>query len=276
MTTNPMTTNPMTANDLFKQLQALNRHFAEQLGGFPSFNGQGARAIGQLRDNIFNSCPIQLRCESYSALDEQFKSLFVKAALTRLHDGVKVYTLGQTIDRAISEFLSQAQELNLKLEFEVPGHPRSELKNPNLIIEALNQWCNEVAKQRQDLTLQLAKNTKIKMQTLPPSQTTPAPSQTKVAACLESVDVSRKTTPPENKPPLSEKIQKPKLKWEIHNGLGRGRRTTQNPDLTAARENLLQAYLMASKPGLEGESMRRKRKTKFIRQPDEKDKGSSR
>ncbi|MFN9068245.1 MAG: hypothetical protein ACK5V3_13515, partial [Bdellovibrionales bacterium] len=36
-------------------------------------------------------------------------------------------------------------------QFEAPGHPRSDLTNPELAMTALGKWCEEITKERQEL-----------------------------------------------------------------------------------------------------------------------------
>jgi hypothetical protein len=162
-----MSTNNQTPYQLFMKLRDANGVFSRRLKGFPNPVGPGSGQLNRMKDRLTApSCPIQIHCSTFLAFEEQLAALFVKAARTGLYGGLKAYNLRQEIDSTIRDFLVQAEAIPLSLQFEAPGHPRSELTNPELAMAALGKWCEEITKERQELESSQASNKRVKKASL--------------------------------------------------------------------------------------------------------------
>ncbi|MCE3006446.1 MAG: hypothetical protein LW853_06405 [Rickettsiales bacterium] len=158
-----MSTNNQTPYQLFMKLKEANGVFSRRLKDLPNPVGPGSGQLNRMKDRLTApSCPIQIHCSTFLAFEEQLAALFVKAARTGLYGGLKAYNLRQEIDSTIRDFLVQAEAIPLSLQFEAPGHPRSDLTNPELAMTALGKWCEEITKERQELESSQASNKRVK------------------------------------------------------------------------------------------------------------------
>jgi hypothetical protein len=239
-----MVAKPLTPSALLKEMQSSNRSFGVRLDPIISFTGPGSYYLNKLKNHLYISCPIRVYCEGYSIFDSEFRTLFVKAAHTRLNGGDAAKDLAKDLDVEIRTLLQLAVDSGLTLEFEIPGRQRSKLKDPDLIMGALNKWCGEVAIERQELVRQSALYHEKKAQRL---------AQKSASAATRSASAASLTPPPAPKaeilapavktpsPPATQKNKNPKL--DPDDGKAIVKRTMGEVDLTAAMTPLNAALM---------------------------------